>query len=819
MGEVWQAADTRLDRVVALKFTAPDMLARFEQEARAASALQHPNIVSVHDVGGEGDVHFIVSELVEGETLRAILLRGALPLKRALDIASQIADGLAAAHAQGITHRDIKPENVMVTPEGRAKILDFGLAKRSAKTISPTDSTVSFASEAGTILGTTNYMSPEQARGLPVDFRSDQFSFGSLFHEMLTGSKPFQRDSGPQTLAAVIADEAPPLPSAVPAPVRWVVERCLEKEAGQRYASTADLHRDLKRMREHLSDLSVSGAAVTTPVPLKKRWLLPVAFATGALGMAWLAARQPGSDPLEIYPVLTELESESAPAFSPDGKALAFTRAGTELWVRAVAGGQATQLATRALGRPVWSPDGSRVCFTRRQEFWCVSAAGGAPKLVLEDCGRDAVFTPDGKAIYSLHNTTLLKSEPAGTPLKKVDSVRIPELSIGLHGFSPDGSQLAVRTVSADVWLVPLSGGAPRFLMKAAAFDWLPDGEHAAVVSELESSRALYMTGLGDGASRLLLRGSQRLFDLAVSPDGDRIAYSSGLTDWDPVEFTMDGKRVRNLVTSTMMETSAAWAPDGKKFLYVSYAGREPAIWIRDENGEEPRLLYQAGRVAPSAPAFSGDGKRVAFWEPDSLKTIAAAGGEPVEIAGVREPVTALCWTPDSETIWYATGPRLWKVSSQGGTPEMVREDARFAVVCGDKGVAFPSMGVIRLMSYDGVSTAELAIQGPSTGGIAFGEGGRVLYTLDAPAHELHVWDVAAKKKIRTTRFAVAEGERTNRFAVHPDGKRVIVQAGRLNYDIWMAENFARPAPRWRRWFLHWDVPVPRELPPPPPEQ
>jgi len=281
----------------------------------------------------------------------------------------------------------------------------------------------------------------------------------------------------------------------------------------------------------------------------------------------------------------------------------------------------------------------------------------------------------------------------------------------------------------------------------------------------------------------------------------------------------MDGKRVRNLVTSTMMETSAAWAPDGKKFLYVSYAGREPAIWIRDENGEEPRLLYQAGRVAPSAPAFSGDGKRVAFWEPDSLKTIAAAGGEPVEIAGVREPVTALCWTPDSETIWYATGPRLWKVSSQGGTPEMVREDARFAVVCGDKGVAFPSMGVIRLMSYDGVSTAELAIQGPSTGGIAFGEGGRVLYTLDAPAHELHVWDVAAKKKIRTTRFAVAEGERTNRFAVHPDGKRVIVQAGRLNYDIWMAENFARPAPRWRRWFLHWDVPVPRELPPPPPEQ
>jgi len=193
--------------------------------------------------------------------------KGPLPLRRALEIASQIAGGMAAAHQAGITHRDLKPENIIISPDGRAKILDFGLAKRTAipggsKTDNSTDT---FYSEPGTILGTVNYMSPEQARGLAVDARSDQFSFGIMLHEMLTGKQPFKRGSAPQTLAAIIAEDAPSLPSSLPVPLRWVVERCLHKEPTQRYGSTADLYRDLRHMREHLTDLSAQSSTVAPP--------------------------------------------------------------------------------------------------------------------------------------------------------------------------------------------------------------------------------------------------------------------------------------------------------------------------------------------------------------------------------------------------------------------------------------------------------------------------------------------------------------------------------------------------------------------------
>jgi len=801
MGEVWKAADTRLDRVVAIKFlpegSAAELKGRFEQEARAASALQHPNIVAVYDVGEANGLHYIVSELVEGENLRAVLSNGAVPLKRTLDLAAQIADGMAAPHARGITHRDLKPENIMVTPEGRAKILDFGLAKRGTRQIKPTDSTLSFASEVGAILGTTNYMSPEQARSQDVDFRSDQFSFGIVLHELLTGAKPFQRDSGPQTMSAIIAEEAPTLPTSVPAPVRWVVERCLEKEPAQRYGATADLHRDLKRMREHLSDLSVSGAAAAAapgPAPKRRYWLIGAAAIFGG--------REPGMDPLEVYPLLTEAESDSAPLFSPDGRSIAYLRAGAELWVRPLNSGAPTQLATGVGGKPAWSRDGNRICFPRRLELWCVSAAGGEPRKVLDDAGFGGVhFTPDGTGVVFRRPDSLWMSAPIGAEPKKLDSVRLPERTMEMYGYSPDGKRIAVRTITRDVWLVPVAGGEPEFIMKAAYFAWMPDSRHAVVISEMESSRAVYLIDTQSRAMRLLLRGSQRIFDLDVHPDGKQIAYASGDTDWDPVEFSMDGKRVRGFGLSTMMETSAAWSPVGDKFLYISFAGRTPAIWTRREDGSDAKLVHQGGSVAPAVPAFSPDGKRIAFWEPNELKTIPAGGGEAVGVTAVAEPVSNLCWGADNETIYYGTGPRLWKVSSLGGAPVKVAEGQLWR-----RAVCTPD-GWKEGLLPEGVSPI---------GGVQV-LGGSV-FTLDVPQHEITEWDVVSKKPKRVTKLEVGPGERTNRFAVHPGGKRVVVQAGRPNYEIWIAENFAQPAPWWRRWFRHWDVPAPPELPPPPVE-
>jgi serine/threonine protein kinase len=259
MGEVYRARDTRLGREVALKVLHaevaqdPARRQRFEHEARAASALNHPNIVSTYDVGAEGGTAFIVSELVEGATLRESIRGGPVPVRKLLDIATQMADGMAAAHATGFLHRDLKPENIMLTSEGRVKILDFGLAKAIARSIGQDEETVTIGStSSGAILGTVAYMSPEQASAVSVlDGRSDQFSFGLILYEMAAGKKAFERPTAVEIMTAIIRDEPASLPADLPAPIRWTVERCLSKEPAQRYESTRDLYLELLHMRQH----------------------------------------------------------------------------------------------------------------------------------------------------------------------------------------------------------------------------------------------------------------------------------------------------------------------------------------------------------------------------------------------------------------------------------------------------------------------------------------------------------------------------------------------------------------------------------------
>src|SRR5437588_11691375 len=265
MGEVWRARDTRLGREVAIKILPADVasdpgrLKRFEKEARSASALNHPNIVTIYDVGTADSVSWIAMERVEGKTLRELLFGSALPIRKLLPIAAQVADGLAKAHEAGIVHRDLKPENVMVTKDGLVKILAFGLAKLthpeldSGGTNLPTETGAS----PGMILGTVGYMSPEQAAGQPLDFRSDQFSFGSILYEMATGKRAFQKTTAVDTLSAILHEEPKPvaeLNSDAPAPLRWIVERCLAKEPDRRYAATRDLARDLETLKNRSSE-------------------------------------------------------------------------------------------------------------------------------------------------------------------------------------------------------------------------------------------------------------------------------------------------------------------------------------------------------------------------------------------------------------------------------------------------------------------------------------------------------------------------------------------------------------------------------------
>ena len=265
MGEVYRARDARLERVVAIKILPAefsvdsDRLERFKLEARSASALNHPNIVTIHELGQDGSTHYIAMELIEGKTLRELLTAGMLPIRKAIEIAAQVAEGLAKAHEAGIAHRDLKPENLMVSQDGFIKILDFGLAKVVAASgeMSESDTISGLQTRPGTLLGTLAYMSPEQASGGVLDFRSDQFSFGSVVYEMVTGKRAFRRNTQAETLVAVLREQPEPIGALnpdVPAPLSWAIERCLAKEADKRYVSTRDLAREIAAIRDRFSE-------------------------------------------------------------------------------------------------------------------------------------------------------------------------------------------------------------------------------------------------------------------------------------------------------------------------------------------------------------------------------------------------------------------------------------------------------------------------------------------------------------------------------------------------------------------------------------
>jgi eukaryotic-like serine/threonine-protein kinase len=343
-GEVYRAWDPRLEREVALKILHrrsaidSDRLQRFLAEARAAGTLNHPNIVTVFDVSVDGESPFIASELIDGKPLRDEIRRGRIPLKRALDLATQIADGLAAAHDAGIVHRDLKPENIMVTRTGRAKILDFGLTRtgmdaRAGTTMVSGDVT---ETEDGLRSGTIPYMSPEQALGLPSDFHSDQFSFGLILYEMLSGRPAFRRDTPAATLHAIINDDLPSMSALgprTPVHIRWIIERCFAKNPADRYASTADVHRELRMLRDRLTEVTEREA--TTPWIFARPWraaLLAVAVIAALAALIVLLIPLAGGEVIDVSalrftPLATETAYEGFAAWSPNDEVVAYAAA------------------------------------------------------------------------------------------------------------------------------------------------------------------------------------------------------------------------------------------------------------------------------------------------------------------------------------------------------------------------------------------------------------------------------------------------------------------------------------------------------------
>ncbi len=400
MGEVYLAEDTRLGRRVALKVLPreladdPARKARLIHEARAASALNHPNIVTLHDIGSEGGIDFLVMEYLAGKPLTELIPRRGMPVKEALRYAVQIADALASAHATGIVHRDLKPGNVMVTEEGLAKVLDFGLAKKFV--VGPEAETETKLTTEGALVGTLSYMSPEQAEGKPVDARSDIFSFGALLYEMVTGRRPFERDSNLSTLAAILHEEPKPVHEVaphVPAELEQIIARCLRKDPTRRFQHIDDVRVELEDLRQE------AGTAVPqTAVPRRRRWLwvLVAIPAVLALSLVWWWRLPPAAGELRAVPLTSFAGPTSDPSLSPDGNRVAFVWNGEkqdslQVYVMQIGGGAPVRITNQA-GLPgglAWSPDDRYIAFLRQVEgdrfaIILVSPFGGPERKLTE---------------------------------------------------------------------------------------------------------------------------------------------------------------------------------------------------------------------------------------------------------------------------------------------------------------------------------------------------------------------------------------------------------------------------------------------------
>ena len=657
-GEVYRAWDPRLQREVALKIlhersvTDPEKLRRFVAEARAASALNHPNIVTVFDVSIDDDCPFIASELIDGKPLRDSIRLGRVPLKRVLDLGTQIADGLAAAHDAGIVHRDLKPENIMVTRAGRAKILDFGLTAQSTTTTSRTPPTSDLTeTEDGLRSGTVPYMSPEQARGGASNFHSDQFSFGLLLYEMLTGQPAFRRATPAATLHAIINDELPAMTAIgarTPAQLRWIIERCLAKDPSERYASTTDLHRELRILRDRLTE--VSGNEGVAPWMLPWRFALVVAAVVAALAASvvllvpTVGGNVVDASNLRFTPIATEGVYEGLGAWSPTDEVVAY--AGEvdgvlQIFTRRLSSSRPVQVTHGNFDatNPFWAHDGSRIYYVSqaqdKQGIWSIGASGGTPQIVVRDAVRGAI-SPDGRTIAFLRDegvTDVVGAEglwlsTPGSPepwtsdeveahwarSSALGNLRFVE---GALSFSPDGTRLGICAVARSIqlepqargwqfWILPLNGGPPSRRLedwadlapRATSFSWLPDGHHVvlAAISLTTSGADLWMADLDRDTWWPLTRSADNEYYPSVSPNGEQVVFTREDSDYDLVTVALDSREPQRpssaaaqllpFIATSRNESEPAWSADGSSLAYVTDRGGQDEIWLRTKEGQ-----------------------------------------------------------------------------------------------------------------------------------------------------------------------------------------------------------------------------------------
>jgi eukaryotic-like serine/threonine-protein kinase len=667
MGEVYLAQDAELGRAAALKILPGDVardrqrMSRFTQEARAASALNHPNILTIYDVGHEGPLHFIAAEFIEGETLRQYMKERRPKAGAVLDVAAQVADALAAAHEAGIVHRDIKPENVMVRRrDGYVKVVDFGLAKLARAQLATVDTEAPTeardVTEPGMLIGTVPYMSPEQLRGEPLDARTDIFSFGVLVYELASRRHPFQRDSFVETLAAIITHEPPFGEDLADAPegLREVLRRCLEKDRERRYSDACELLEDLRRLRQGRRGLASNGdgpgsdegsatqgvaaadtvrqhgkteaheAARTDDVPhvsgkmLGGAYVLALVLAvlagggggliyewvTGGISRLWLtptAAQEVSrTTQVTVWPGLDDY-----PSISPDGNSIAYCsdhEGGFEIYVKSLAPGAKEVRLTQDGGlnfQPAWSPDGRQVVFHSKSRggIWVAPASGGEARQLTE-FGSAPAWSPDGKLVAFQSN---------------------PLVDLGATGRN--------AIPPSTLWLVPSAGGEPRQLTEVGrpagghgAPSFSPDGRRVAFEADEYNKASVWTVSVEGGNAKRV--SPQDGYAPIYTPDGRSIIFIWGGVFRVPIseagERLGEPTSISGIGAGNTFVRRISLSADGRRMAYTLLSRIESisSVLLRPGSFEAagpPSVIVSNASTRNNFPAFSPDGRRLAY--------------------------------------------------------------------------------------------------------------------------------------------------------------------------------------------------------------
>jgi eukaryotic-like serine/threonine-protein kinase len=742
MGVVYKAEDTRLGRFVALKFLPDDVardpqaLGRFRREARAASALNHPNICTIYDIGEENGRAFIAMEFLDGVTLKHLIGKRPLESEQLLCIAIDIANALDAAHTEDIVHRDIKPANIFVTRRGQAKILDFGLAQigfeKTAGEAGVSDHTASLAGQGqltspGSTLGTVAYMSPEQARGKPLDARTDLFSFGGVLYEMATGSVPFRGETTANLLEAIL-HKAPVAPvrlnPEVSPELERLIDKCLEKDRDLRYQHASDIGTDLKRLKrdsdsQHRSMVSaIAGTQAAQPVTAvlppsspgmaatvrKRKWGFTAAIAILLLVAisATVWKLRPGA-PLPTMsaplPLTTYRGSENFPSFSPDGNQVAFQWDGekqdnVDIYVKGL-GPDATPLrltTNPAPDRwPAWSPDGSTIAFQRAvsasvMDLMLIPALGGPERKLAEFPTRIGAIGL--KPTWSSDSKWLIVPAQDGerTALFRVstetgESIQITTPGAGFEdifpSISPEGTSLLFTRNpqlygQGDLYQVRLDGNAkpleaPRQMVSGVAFPvWTADGKDIVAATI-------------NGAIRLPADGSQKPTEipwivgrprgLDLSRRGNRLAYgvAGGDANIWRIDLTAKVLQPERLIASTARDVFPAYSPDGTRLAFYSYRSGTGQIWISDSEGAQGRQITFVKQGQAATPHWSPDGRTLAIDSNENglseIYTISPDGG-------AMKPLTEGPYV-NFGTSWSRDGRWMYFVSKRSGKSDI----------------------------------------------------------------------------------------------------------------------------------------------------